>query len=199
MLADQTSKLSNRNSGPDITAGGYNNLDKIATSSVSNSEKNLNLNLVKHSGKSSSANNCSGSIANSNQTANYCATVQGGNTNNLNTPSTSHTSHSGEYAQQHMLSESNENSIRNSPIYNGSKSVGHQQLQHQHSVGRSAAAKNPSLISSCQGSFHSLQGENIQYGSGGPHQLQHQQHRPQHRPGKERKLQLHKSRLIFRV
>ena len=168
---------------------------------MSNSEKNLNLNLVKHSGKSSSANNCSGSnnnpkgsffsIANQNINNSSATTQSGGNgsnTNNLNTPSTSHTDY-----QQHMLSDSNENSIRNSPIYNGSKNIVHQQLQQQHSSGRSSAVKNP-LISSCQGSFHSLQGENTpaQYGSslsstGTTHQHQHQQaaniihHHQQHR------------------
>lgn len=114
----------------EIGSNAYNNLDKA--SSVPD-ENNLNFNLVKNSAKSLSANNCSSTQKSA---ASGAVTGSGGNgsseyqlkyyksdnSNNLNTPTTNTTTD-----HQHMLSESNDNSnnsVRNSPLFNGCKSVG---------------------------------------------------------------------------
>ncbi|XP_021700037.1 uncharacterized protein LOC5569977 isoform X4 [Aedes aegypti] len=147
---------------PELANPAYNNLDKA--SSVPD-ENNLNFNLVKNSAKSLSANNCSGvhkSVVSSaagtsagNGSGDYQSKYyKSDNSNNLNTPTASNVSE-----HQHMLSESNDNSnnsVRNSPLFNGCKSV----LQQAHSLNNSnkpSLSKN-ALLSSCQGSFHSLQG-----------------------------------------
>ncbi|XP_062545014.1 uncharacterized protein LOC134211796 isoform X3 [Armigeres subalbatus] len=147
---------------PELANPTYNNLDKASSAP---DENNLNFNLVKNSAKSLSANNCSGahkSVVSSSASASagngsgdyQSKYYKSDNSNNLNTPTTSNVTE-----HPHMLSESNDNSnnsVRNSPLFNGCKSV----LQQAHSLNNSnkpSLSKN-ALLSSCQGSFHSLQG-----------------------------------------
>ncbi|XP_038110583.1 potassium voltage-gated channel subfamily H member 7 isoform X2 [Culex quinquefasciatus] len=151
-----------RTTESEIGGNTYNNLDKA--SSVPD-ENNLNFNLVKNSAKSLSANNCSStqksaaSGASSGSGGNGSSEYQlkyykSDNSNNLNTPTTNTTTD-----HQHMLSESidnSNNSVRNSPLFNGCKSVLHQAISLNNS-NKPSINKN-ALLSSCQGSFHSLQG-----------------------------------------
>ncbi|XP_055642931.1 uncharacterized protein LOC129779470 isoform X5 [Toxorhynchites rutilus septentrionalis] len=153
---------SSQRTDPELINNTYNNLDKA--SSVPD-ENNLNFNLVKNSAKSLSANNCSGAhksvvtIGGANSTENGNNGYQpkyhkSDRSNNLNTPATSNVTE-----HQYVLSDLNDNSnnsVRNSPLFGGCKSV----LQQAHSLNNSnkPSLNKSALLSSCQGSFHSLQG-----------------------------------------
>ncbi|XP_055541800.1 probable serine/threonine-protein kinase clkA [Wyeomyia smithii] len=170
-LADEPAPRSNEPNS------NYNNLDKA--SSVPD-ENNLNFNLVKNSAKSLSTNNCSGvqkyvvasgtssSSAGNGGSDYHLKYYKSDNSNNLNTAVTNNVKET-----QYLLSESNENSnngLRNSPLLHGCKNV--QQAHSVTNANKPSLNKN-ALLSSCQGSFHSLQSglglENttsvLQYGS----------------------------------
>ncbi|XP_058814391.1 potassium voltage-gated channel subfamily H member 2 isoform X3 [Topomyia yanbarensis] len=133
----------------------YNHLDKA--SSVPD-ENNLNFNLVKNSAKSLSTNNCSGvnkSVVQTGNNSGDCHTKYYKNENSNNFNSAPNNNFAG---NQHMLCESydnSNNSVRNSPLFHGCKGI-----QPAHSLNNSnkPSLNKTALLSSCQGSFHSLQG-----------------------------------------
>ncbi|XP_058467090.1 serum response factor homolog B-like, partial [Malaya genurostris] len=142
----------------ELTNNTYNNLDKA--SSVPD-ENNLNFNLVKNSAKSLSSNNCSSVY----KSVRSPETTSGENSDchikyykNDNSKYIYSATNSNVPEYQHMLNELNDNSnnsIRNSPLFTGCKGI--QPAYSLINSNKPSLNKN-TLLSSCQGSFHSLQG-----------------------------------------